>query len=107
MVDNKKNAVVDPVPIFDNGISLFNYAMADDLDAYARTRLMATSQDFLYFSKEIITERQKSKLQKLVNFRFRRHPSYNLPAFRLTPIEQFIHKRVQALLSLQPRIRET
>lgn len=103
MVDNKRNAVVGPAPIFDNGISLFNYAMADDLedpDAYARTRLMATSQDFLNFSKEIITKRQKKKLQKLVNFRFRRHPSYNLPASRLRPIEQFVRKRVQALLSL-------
>ena len=101
IVDNKTNSVVDTAPIFDNGLSLFNYAMKEDLydtDVYAKTRLMANSQDFLTFAKEIITKDQKKKLQKLINFKFKKHKSYNLPASRLKIIETFIQKRVQELL---------
>jgi len=101
IVDNKTNRVADTAPIFDNGLSLFNYAMEDDLqdmDAYAKTRLMATSQDFLTFAKEVITKEQNKKLQRLINFKFKKHSRYNLPADRLKIIEKFIQKRVQELL---------
>ncbi len=100
---NETNTIVDTAPIFDNGLSLFNYAMKDDLadvEAYVKTRLMATSQDFLTFAKEIITKDQKKKLQKLINFKFKKHKSYNLPASRLKIIETFIQNRVQELLSM-------
>lgn len=103
IIDNKKNIIVNNAPIFDNGLSLFNYAMEDDfenLDKYAKTRLTATSQDFLIFSKEIITIRQKEKLHKLIRFKFKKHNIYNLPKERLNKIEEFIQKRVQELLSL-------
>ena len=103
IVENKTNTIVDTAPIFDNGLSLFNYAMNDDLndvDTYAKTRLMATSHDFLAFSKEIMTKRQKKKLQKLVNFKFAKHKSYNLPASRLRTIEKFVQKRVRELLAI-------
>ena len=103
IVENKTNTIFDTAPIFYNGLSLFNYAMNDDLndvDTYAKTRLMATSHDFLAFSKEIMTKRQKKKLQKLVNFRFTKHKSYNLPASRLRNIEKFVRKRVRELLSM-------
>ena len=101
MVDNETNQIIDTAPIFDNGLSLFNYAMEEDLkdvDAYAKTRLMATSQDFLTFAKEVITKKQKQKLRNLIHFKFKKHSRYNLPANRLKIIEEFIQRRVQALL---------
>ncbi len=100
IVDNKTNQIVNTAPIFDNGLSLFNYAMADDLediDAYAKTRLMATSQDFITFAKEVISKEQKKKLRLLINFKFKKHSRYNLPPKRLKIIEEFIQKRVQEL----------
>ncbi|MBF0101214.1 MAG: XRE family transcriptional regulator [Desulfobacterales bacterium] len=101
IIDNNTNTIIDAAPIFDNGLSLFNYAMEEDLqdiDAYAQTRLMATSQDFLSFAKEIITKEQKKKLQKLIHFQFKKHPKYNLPAHRLKSIEKFIQNRVKELI---------
>ncbi len=101
IVDNDTNTIVDPAPIFDNGLSLFNYAMDDDLqdiETYAKTRLMATAQDFLTFAQEVITKEQKKKLRTLINFTFKRHSRYNLPAHRLKIIEEFIQKRVHELL---------
>lgn len=103
IVENNTNAIIDTAPIFDHGLSLFNYAMEDDMqdiDAYAKTRLMANSQDFLTFSKEIITKNQKEKLQKLINFEFKKHSTYNLSTFRLKTTEKFIQKRVKELLAI-------
>lgn len=102
-IDNKTNMIIDTAPVFDNGLSLFNYAMEDDLDnldEYAKTRLMATSQDFIVFSKEIITRDQKKKLYKLIDFKFKKHSTYNLSKERLNKIEKFIQKRIQELLNL-------
>jgi hypothetical protein len=102
IVDNKTNQIVDTAPIFDNGLSLFNYAMAEDLknvDAYAKTRLMATSQEFITFAKEVITKKQKKRLRNLINFKFNKHSRYNLSPNRLKIIEEFIQKRVQALVN--------
>jgi hypothetical protein len=104
LIDNDSNTIVDTAPIFDNGLSLFNYAMDDDLrdlENYVRTRLMATSQDFVAFAQQVITGEQKKKLRKLINFRFRRHPRYNLPTWRLKLIEDVVQQRVHELLRLQ------
>jgi hypothetical protein len=90
-------------PIFDNGLSLFNYAMIEDIkdiDLYAKTRLMANAQDFVTFAEEVITKYQKKKLKKLINFKFTKHKSYNLPSSRLKIMEVFIQKRVQELLAI-------
>ena len=103
IVENNTNKIVGTAPLFDHGLSLFNYAMEDDMqdiDAYAKTRLMATSQDFLAFSREIIRKNQQKKLQKLINFEFEKHSTYNLSTFRLKTIEKFIQKRVKELLSV-------
>jgi len=102
-VENRTNKIVGTAPIFDNGLSLFNYAMDDeleDIETYAKTRRMATSQDFLLFAKEIITPRQKEKIRKLINFKFKRHRRYNLDKKRLKIIEKFIQIRVKELLGL-------
>lgn len=71
---------------------------SQNIDSYANTSLMATSQDFMTFSKTVITKKQKDKLRKLIDFKFKKHSRYNLSAKRLKIIEQFIQTRVQELL---------
>ena len=105
IVDNQTNQIVDTAPIFDNGLSLFNYAMEEDLkdiNVYAKTRLMATSQDFITFSQEVITKKQKEKLRNLINFKFKKHSRYKKlkPTNRLETIEEFIQTRVRELLRI-------
>ncbi len=102
LVDNATNKPMALAPIFDNGLSLFNYAMEDDLqeiDKYAQTRTPAfegVSYDTLV--KEFLSDRQREQLRKLINFKFKKHPKYNLPACRLKTIEAFIQMRVQEIL---------
>jgi len=55
---------------------------------------------FLTFAEEIITNAQKKKLRKLINCKFTKHKSYNLPLSRFKTMEVFIQKRVQKLLAI-------
>ena len=102
IVDNKTNKPVGFAPIFDNGLSLFNYAMADDIvdiDSYAKTRFPAyDAVSYDEIVKAFISERQKAQLRKLINFRFERHSRYNLPKERLKAIEGFLQRRIQSFL---------
>lgn len=102
LINTQTNQIIQTAPVFDHGMSLFNYAMDDDLDniqAYAQTRAMRGGQDFIQFAKEIMTPQQKQKLKKLINFKFKKHPRYNLSKNRLKSIETFMQQRIQTLLN--------
>ncbi len=101
--DNHSGKVIGAAPIFDNGLSLFNYAMQDDidhLDAYAQTRANPYGIPYETICREVMGAKQRSQLRRLINFSFTRHPSINLPEKRLVPIEQHIQKRARQLLAL-------
>ena len=101
--DNHTGKIIKPAPIFDNGLSLFNFAMADDLknlSEYAKTRTPPYGVSFDEVCKAVMGSKQKSQLRKLLNFTFARHPSINLPEERLTAIEAQIHTRARELMSI-------
>ena len=101
--DNHTGKIIKPAPIFDNGLSLFNFAMADDLEnlsEYAKTRIPPYGVSFDEVCKAVMGSKQKSQLRKLLNFTFTRHPSINLPEERLTAIESQIHTRARELMSI-------
>ena len=101
--DNHTGKILKPSPIFDNGLSLFNFAMADDinnLEKYAKTRSTPYGVSFEEVCKAVMGSKQKSQLRKLLNFKFERHPSINLPEERLTAIEKHLKHRVTELMSI-------
>ena len=101
--DNHTGKILKPAPIFDNGLSLFNFAMGDDinnLDEYAKTRTTPYGVSFEEVCKAIMGTKQKSQLRKLLNFKFERHPSINLPEERLIAIEKQIAVRTRELMSI-------
>lgn len=108
LVDNKTNKPVRFAPIFDNGLSLFNYAMADDLvniDNYAKTRFPAyDGVSYEEIVKAFISERQKVALRKLINFKFTKHLRYNLQSQRLKTIEGYLQRRLRAFLIIDEKI---
>ena len=104
LVDNKKNSIVKPAPIFDNGLSLFADALDDDLEniePYAKTKSMKNAGDFMIFAKSIMTKKAKQKVRKLIGFKFKKTSKYNLPAKRLRKIEKFVEVRAARLLELE------
>ena len=103
MVDNKRNEPYAFAPLFDHGLSLFNYAMADDLDdlaAYAKTRSSSYGVPFENIVKEFAAPRQKEMLRKMIGFEFKRNRAYNLPAKRLRAIEKYLQQRVRELIEM-------
>jgi hypothetical protein len=104
--DNHTGEIMSPAPIFDNGLSLFTYAMADDLknlEAYANTRTPAYGgTTFETICREMMGVRQSEMLRKVLNFSFVRHPL--VPEERAAATEKHLRKRASQLLGLS-RIR--
>jgi len=102
--DNLSDAVIGPAPLYDHGLSLFNFAMSDDivnLDEYATTCFPAyTNVTFESICSEVIGKTQTQQLKKLIGFEFKRHSSINWSEERLVAIERHLQKRVHQLLAL-------
>lgn len=104
MVDNETNKIVAPAPLFDHGNALFNYAGRDDLvdfaalEAYAATLMPCTYDDFTGTAKKAMTLELREGLRHLLDFKFKKHPRYNLPDKRLKLMEQFVQKQARVLL---------
>lgn len=101
LIDNHSNKIIAPAPIFDNGLSLLCYAMDDDLDnveLYEKTRLPATYNDFIDYIKPLMTNRQKEKVRKILDFHFTNTTKYRLKNKRLKVLEKVIHSQAKKLL---------
>lgn len=104
MVDNKTNKITASAPLFDHGNALFNYAGRDDLEnfaaleAYAATLMPCTYDDFTGTAKKALTPELREGLRHLLDFKFKKHPRYNLPDKRLKLLEQFVRKQARILL---------
>ncbi|MBO4830842.1 MAG: helix-turn-helix domain-containing protein [Oscillospiraceae bacterium] len=105
--DNRTGRVTGAAPIFDNGFSLFSLAMPchfANIGNYAKTRTNPYDMSYDAICQEIMGNRQRRNLRRLMDFTFKRHPTLNLPEERLTAIEEQIQVRVGELLSL-PRVK--
>ena len=105
--NNHTGEIIAPAPIFDNGLSLFNFATMDDfenLDEYAKTITTPYGVSFESICSEVIGKKQIMQLRRLIGFKFKRHKSINLPEDRLKKIEQLIQKRIIQLMSLNNNI---
>ncbi|MCL2654814.1 MAG: helix-turn-helix domain-containing protein [Coriobacteriia bacterium] len=102
--DNRSGALIGAAPLFDHGLSLFNYALPADisnLDEYAQTRSpVYRGVKFEDICVEVMGKTQARQLRRLIGFTFRRHPVLNLDEERLVAIEQHLQKRVRRLLGL-------
>lgn len=101
--DNRSGKITAPAPIFDNGLSLFNFATKEDfenLDSYAKTRSTPYGVLFEDVCAEVMGKTQTAQLRRLIDFKFTRHSSINLPDWRINALEEHIQKRVVQLLDI-------
>lgn len=109
LVDNRTNKIAKPAPLFDHGNSLFNYAGRDDLEsdealsAYADTLFPCVYDDFIAAAGKVLTAEHREGLRRLLNFKFRKNPRYNLPQSRLMLAEHQIQRRAKILLEKDNR----
>lgn len=67
---------------------------------YAKTRSNPYRISYEDVCKEVMGAKQKAQLRRMVDFKFTRHPSLNLPEQRLTAIEKQLGERTRELLSI-------
>lgn len=104
--DNHTGEIIAPAPIIDNGLSLFCYAGKEDipnLAEYAKTRSNPYNISFEEVCAEVMGAKQKEQLRRMIDSKFKRHPSLNLPDEHLTAIEQVLEVRVRKLLAIPIR----
>lgn len=106
LVDNHTNQIIAPAPLFDHGNSLFNFAGKDvwasdeALETYIASLAPCVYDDFIGTVKANMGKIQHEQVRHLLNFQFKRHSRYNLPAKRLRMIERQIQKRARQLLEV-------
>lgn len=104
LVDNKTNKIVAYVPMFYHGNAMFNYAGRDDLmsrealTVYAKTLMPCAYYNFIGTAKKVLTQELRESLCHLLDFKFKKHPRYNLPDKRLKLLVQFVQKYGRLLL---------
>lgn len=104
LIDNRNNEIAGPAPLFDHGNSLFNYAGHDDLksaenlERYADTMFPCVYDDFMGAAKQVLTQKHREGLRRLLEYKLKKHPRYNLPQQRLKVIEKVVQNRARILL---------
>ena len=108
--DNHTGDILGMAPIFDNGAGLLAYTslskfkdLATFEDYYKNNNDFNRSNywiDFRDLVKKYCTDKQLVKLKRLDNFKFTKHPRYNLLEGRLEYLNILIDYRIKELMSL-------
>ena len=105
LVDNKTNDIISFVPLFDHGSSLYCYVedkLFDEKEKFAEHlhyhEEPSLYSDFIETAAKYIPVKLIPRLNKLLDFKFKKHPLYNLSDCRLKKIENLVHKNVQDII---------
>lgn len=99
ITDNNTGRLLKPAPIFDNGTSIFNLISKDSIQDICENYVSKFGIDFNLLSSIFVDERHQEGLEKLRNFKFKRHDKYNLPEELLEKAEIFIQSRSKLILN--------
>ncbi|MDL2287417.1 XRE family transcriptional regulator [Eubacteriales bacterium OttesenSCG-928-G02] len=101
--DNHSGKIIGNAPIFDNGISLFNYSSIQELrklESHTRAYANYFGQPFDLQAKEFGGALQVEQLSRLSAFKFKRHNRYNWDAERMGIIEGYVRQRAERLIEI-------
>lgn len=103
MVDNNRNKIIEPAPLFDHNISLLCYAIESDFqDIYKyisdNNKGPRLGSDFISVAKELITPDMRRRLINMHGFVFKKHPRYNLPDWRLDALSKIVNNQIEMIL---------
>ena len=107
--DNHTGKFIDFAPIFDNGESLLSKAMPDifnDINKF-KEYIEKDEVNISYYGvsfddliKEFCDKSYIMKLRKLLDFKFQKHSSYNLPPKRLKCLNYMIQERAKRFIDI-------
>lgn len=103
LFSNENNTFIKPAPIFDNGLCMFNFLIEDELENIEEALSDKTSSFEIPFDLQLelfVSKRHIPMLQKLVDFKFEKHPRFNLPDKWLDRVSCFIQNRAKHAIEL-------
>ncbi|MDR1136219.1 MAG: XRE family transcriptional regulator [Clostridiales Family XIII bacterium] len=101
--DNLSGEIIGNAPIFDNGISLFNYSSIQELrklDTHRQAYANYFKQSFDQQAREFGGDLQVEQLSRLLDFKFKRHNRYNWDSERMEIIQNYIRQRAAELTEI-------
>jgi hypothetical protein len=101
--DNRSGEIIGNAPIFDNGISLFNYSSIRELrklDTHRQAYANYFKQPFDLQASEFGGDLQKEQLSRLSDFKFKRHNRYNWDIERMEIIQGYTRHRAGELIKI-------
>lgn len=107
IVDNDKQEIVKMAPMFDHNIALLPYAEEEDfakIDDYLSMKGPRLARNWNTTAASCLDSRTKKVLINLSDFKFERHPRYNLPDWRLEALENLIHRNIQEILGIAKQL---
>ena len=105
IVDNESNKIIKPAMLFDYGSSLFNFAMPENfksdeaLTDYAENLRTCIYGDIVSCAKSALTAQMREKLKTVNDFKFKKHPLFNISENRLEMTERQIKRRAKQILA--------
>ncbi len=101
LVDNGTQEIVGMAPLFDHNLSLLPYAEEDqfaDIDAYLEQKGPRLADSWVRSAARCLTPQTRKKLINLLDFKFEKHPKFNLPAWRLDCLNKLVRRMVEDIL---------
>lgn len=95
LINNDTGQYISAAPIFDNGNSILSLIKNKPVDEVFKQYTSRIGVDFDTLSNNFVQERHKKGLEKLKEFKFIRHPKFNLPEDLLEKAEIFISQRAR------------
>ena len=106
IVDNNTGEYLRPAPLFDNGCSMLLGASKFDLKEGYTDYVASLYCKYMDCDKQarlFVQERHISRLRKLLDFQFVKHPKYNISDETLKVMSKFIQERARKIIALYQR----
>lgn len=103
IVDNNTGEYLRPAPLFDNGCSMLLGASKFDLKEGYTDYVASLCCKYMDCDKQarlFVQERHISRLRKLLDFQFVKHPKYNISDETLKVMSKFIQERARKIIAL-------
>ena len=103
IVDNNTGEYLRPAPLFDNGCSMLLGASKFDLKEGYTDYVASLYCKYMDCDKQarlFVQERHISRLRKLLDFQFIKHPKYNISDETLKVMSKFIQERARKIIAL-------
>lgn len=104
IVDNRTQEIQKTAPLFDHNVSLLTYAVEKDGDfdydgSYFKGKGPRIGESWILDAYICMTPKLRKVLIGFTDFKFERHPKYNLPESRLEALEKIIRRQAAEILN--------